>query len=215
MRTPIEYVLERLLVGPSEYLANLADRLIPPESNGQVYDAVTKAFEDIEVADLETNGAPQDQSSEPSPSRDETYRLQLLEAYGREWLREHAPGIYLEIDERARRSLEDYRRQHDLPSLEAAARRWLSQLPPLLARSRELAARWETLTEREQEVTGRYCLGYSAEETIRALPGMRSENTVRAHLNSARAKFGFKKIEHLKIALDGWDFSDFDKTRPR
>ncbi len=70
-------------------------------------------------------------------------------------------------------------------------------------RSEGLAALWDLLSLREQEVAALVCLGHSIIEISNIL--CISENTVRTHTKSVYYKFGMSRKE-LQHALRDWDF---------
>lgn len=70
----------------------------------------------------------------------------------------------------------------------------------------ELAGIWDTLSQREQQVTALTCLGYRSYE-IAGMLGV-SYETVRTHSKHVYAKFGLGRKE-LRLALKDWDFQDW------
>jgi DNA-binding CsgD family transcriptional regulator len=75
--------------------------------------------------------------------------------------------------------------------------------------SDERTARWEMLSERERQVAALSCLGYSAKQI--ALGLHLSTATVQKYRRSALRKMGVRNQQALRQALDGWDFSDWDR----
>jgi DNA-binding NarL/FixJ family response regulator len=71
----------------------------------------------------------------------------------------------------------------------------------------ELEARWDSLTEREQEVTALACLGYRNYEIAETLSI--SHETVKSHLLNTFNKFGIHSRKELRRALKGWDFVEW------
>ncbi|MGE5250989.1 MAG: response regulator transcription factor, partial [Bacteroidota bacterium] len=67
----------------------------------------------------------------------------------------------------------------------------------------DLAAVWDELSPREQQVTALTCLGYPSYE-IAGMLGI-SYETVRTHSKHIYAKFGLNRKE-LRRALKDWDF---------
>jgi len=75
----------------------------------------------------------------------------------------------------------------------------------------ELEVRWDTLTEREQEVTALACLGcrnYEIAETL----GI-SHETVKTHLQNIFTKFDIRSRKELRLALKDWRFEEWWESR--
>jgi DNA-binding CsgD family transcriptional regulator len=70
----------------------------------------------------------------------------------------------------------------------------------------EYAGIWDTLSQREQQVTALTCLGYRSYE-IAGMLGI-SYETVRTHSKHVYAKFGLNRKE-LRLALKDWDFKEW------
>lgn len=71
----------------------------------------------------------------------------------------------------------------------------------------ELETRWDSLTEREQEVTALACLGcrnYEIAETL----GI-SHETVKTHLQNVFTKFDIRSRKELRLALKDWRFEEW------
>lgn len=71
----------------------------------------------------------------------------------------------------------------------------------------ELETRWDSLTEREQEVTALACLGcrnYEIAETL----GI-SHETVKTHLQNIFTKFDIRSRKELRLALKDWRFKEW------
>jgi DNA-binding CsgD family transcriptional regulator len=73
----------------------------------------------------------------------------------------------------------------------------------------EYAGVWDTLSQREQQVTALTCLGYRSYE-IADLLGV-SYETVRTHSKHVYAKFGLNRNE-LRQALKDWDFQEWQDS---
>jgi DNA-binding NarL/FixJ family response regulator len=74
----------------------------------------------------------------------------------------------------------------------------------------ELEVRWDSLTEREQEVTALACLGcrnYEIAETL----GI-SHETVKSHLQNIFTKFDMRSRKELRLALKDWRFEEWWET---
>ena len=74
----------------------------------------------------------------------------------------------------------------------------------------ELEERWDTLTEREQEVTALACLGYRNYEIADTL-GI-SHETVKTHLQNIFTKFDIRSRKELRLALRDWRFDEWWET---
>ncbi len=68
------------------------------------------------------------------------------------------------------------------------------------------AAVWDSLSQREQQVTALTCLGYRSYE-IADMLGI-SYETVRTHSKHVYAKFGLNR-QQLRQALKDWDFQEW------
>jgi DNA-binding NarL/FixJ family response regulator len=71
----------------------------------------------------------------------------------------------------------------------------------------ELEARWDSLTEREQEVTALACMGcrnYEIAETL----GI-SHETIKTHLQNVFTKFNIRNRNELRLALRDWRFEEW------
>lgn len=71
----------------------------------------------------------------------------------------------------------------------------------------ELEERWDTLTEREQEVTALACMGYRNYEIAETL-GI-SHETVKSHLQNIFTKFDIRSRKELRLALKDWGFEEW------
>ncbi len=72
---------------------------------------------------------------------------------------------------------------------------------------------WATLTQREQEVAALACLGYTNREIAVRLNI--AVVTVKVRLQRACTKFGVNTRSQLRLLLEGWDFSAFDRPTYR
>ncbi len=70
----------------------------------------------------------------------------------------------------------------------------------------QYAGLWDSLSQREQQVTALTCLGYRSYE-IADMLGI-SYETVRTHSKHVYAKFGLNRKE-LRLALKDWDFQEW------
>jgi DNA-binding CsgD family transcriptional regulator len=73
--------------------------------------------------------------------------------------------------------------------------------------SDEMWQAWRRLTEREQHVAALTCLGYTNRQ-IAAQLGI-SPETVKTHLRKVLVKFQLSSKAELRVALAGWDFSQW------
>jgi DNA-binding CsgD family transcriptional regulator len=73
----------------------------------------------------------------------------------------------------------------------------------------ELYKRWQSLSPREQEVTALACRG-DTNRQMAARMGV-SEETVKTHVRNALVKFNLHGKGELRMALEEWDFSEWDK----
>ncbi len=71
------------------------------------------------------------------------------------------------------------------------------------------AHRWGRLSPREQQIASLVCLGYSNREIAGRL--VITIETVKSHMSSVLHKFEVINRSELRQALDGWDFSAWDK----
>jgi DNA-binding NarL/FixJ family response regulator len=71
----------------------------------------------------------------------------------------------------------------------------------------ELEARWDSLSEREQEVTALACMGYRNYEIAEML-GI-SHETVKTHLQNIFTKFDIRSRKELHLALQDWRFDEW------
>lgn len=71
----------------------------------------------------------------------------------------------------------------------------------------ELESRWDSLSEREQEVTALACMGYRNYEIADTL-GI-SHETVKTHLQNIFNKFDIHSRKELRLALKDWRFDEW------
>ena len=67
---------------------------------------------------------------------------------------------------------------------------------------------WKRLTPRQQEITVLLSRGYSNQEIARAL--VISLETAKTHVRNVLHKFNLHRREDLRMALENWDFNDWD-----
>lgn len=69
--------------------------------------------------------------------------------------------------------------------------------------------RWQSLTPREQETTALICLNYTTRQVASKL--YISPETVKTHVEHVLQKFGVPNRQKLRMLLQGWDFSAWDR----
>ena len=69
--------------------------------------------------------------------------------------------------------------------------------------------RWQSLTPREQETTALICLNYTTRQI--ALKLYISPETVKTHVAHVLQKFDVPNRQKLRILLQDWDFSAWDR----
>ncbi len=69
--------------------------------------------------------------------------------------------------------------------------------------------RWQTLTPREQEIAALICLNYTSREIAEKLHI--SPETVKTHAEHILVKFGLADRTAMRLTLNGWDFSAWDR----
>jgi DNA-binding NarL/FixJ family response regulator len=75
----------------------------------------------------------------------------------------------------------------------------------------ELEERWDTLTEREQEVTALACMAYRNYEIAETLNI--SHETVKSHMQNIFTKFDIRDRNELRRALKDWRFEEWWEAR--
>jgi DNA-binding CsgD family transcriptional regulator len=88
---------------------------------------------------------------------------------------------------------------------------WVNIGQGQVSRDEAAEAKWNSLTEREQEVLALVCLGkrnYEIAETL----GVAHE-TVKTHLQHIFRKFGLRSKKELRLLLQDWDFSGWWGSR--
>jgi DNA-binding CsgD family transcriptional regulator len=75
--------------------------------------------------------------------------------------------------------------------------------------TRDLWGRWHSLSPREQEVTALICLGYTNYEIAVRL-GI-SHTTIKTHIRNILYKYQMHGKAELRIALEDWDFREWDR----
>ena len=75
--------------------------------------------------------------------------------------------------------------------------------------SQETWCRWQSLSNREQEVAALTCLGYTNHQ-IAAKLGV-SHTTIKTHIRNILTKFQLHGQGELRMALQDWDFREWDR----
>ena len=75
--------------------------------------------------------------------------------------------------------------------------------------TRDLWGHWHSLSPREQEVTALICLGYTNYEIAVRL-GI-SHTTIKTHIRNILYKYQMHGKAELRIALEDWDFREWDR----
>jgi DNA-binding CsgD family transcriptional regulator len=73
--------------------------------------------------------------------------------------------------------------------------------------------RWQSLSPREREVAALACLGYTNREIGKRLDI--SSETVKVRLQHVMMKYGVTSRSQLRMLLQEWDFSEWDKPKRR
>jgi DNA-binding CsgD family transcriptional regulator len=73
--------------------------------------------------------------------------------------------------------------------------------------------RWESLSAREREVAALACLGYTNREIAQRLSI--SPETVKVRLQRVTMKYGVTSRSQLRMLLQEWDFSEWDRPKRR
>lgn len=112
------------------------------------------------------------------------------------------------LDEQLHISIVKLAEQEQLPEEEIHA----GLLAAALAQhhsTRDLWSRWDSLSPREREVTALICLGYTNNE-IAAKLGI-SHTTIKTHIRNILVKYQMHGKAELRIALEDWDFREWDR----
>lgn len=120
----------------------------------------------------------------------------------------HPARREFELDQELIQALRGLAEQEQRPTEDIAA----DLLSLALARqnaSKELVQRWRSLTEREQQVSALTCLNLTNQQIAMRLHI--SPETVKTHVRNALFKFGLHSKAELRMLLEGWDFSAWDK----
>lgn len=69
--------------------------------------------------------------------------------------------------------------------------------------------RWTQLTQREQEIVALVCLNYTSRQIASRLHI--SPETVKSHVERVMLKYNVSNRNDLRMLLNGWDFSAWDR----
>jgi two-component system nitrate/nitrite response regulator NarL len=84
---------------------------------------------------------------------------------------------------------------------------WANAGQTQVSRDAAAAIKWDSLSEREQEVLALVCLGKRNYE-IAGILGIVNE-TVKTHLQHIFRKFGLRSKKELRLLLQDWDFASW------
>ena len=110
------------------------------------------------------------------------------------------------------RSLQDLAEQQQRPKDEVAADLLHYALSQHDTHEYQLA-RWNMLTDREQQVAALVCLGYTNRQISVYLHV--SYETAKTHVRNVLYKFGMRSKSDLRYYLAGWDFSAYRNYKDR
>jgi DNA-binding CsgD family transcriptional regulator len=77
----------------------------------------------------------------------------------------------------------------------------------------KLLVKWQSLGPREREVAALACLGYTNREIAQRLSI--SPETVKVRLQRVTMKYGVTSRSQLRMLLQEWDFSEWDRPKRR
>jgi DNA-binding NarL/FixJ family response regulator len=78
-----------------------------------------------------------------------------------------------------------------------------------LQQDTELVERWNSLSEREQQVTALICIGHRNYQIAEIL--VIAPETVKTHLQNIFSKFNLRSSKELRLVLKDWNFSEWWK----
>ena len=113
---------------------------------------------------------------------------------------------YYELDENLRTALADRADQESRPAEDIQGELLAAGLAQLQT-SDELKARWETLSQRERDVTALTWLGYTNRQMAARMKV--SPDTVKGYVRQALVKFNVHSKDELRMLLALWDFSEW------
>lgn len=71
----------------------------------------------------------------------------------------------------------------------------------------EITDRWDSLSQREQQVVALICLGYRNYQIAEIL--VIAPETVKTHLQNIFAKFNLRSSKELRLVLKDWNFAEW------
>jgi ATP/maltotriose-dependent transcriptional regulator MalT len=116
-----------------------------------------------------------------------------------------SPRVFLQ-DEELIAVIKDVAKQQKRPEEEVIAEFTKVGLNQFLSQN-ELQERWESLSQREQQVVALICLGYRNYEIAQTLSI--APETVKTHLQHIFDKFHLRGSKELRLTLKDWDFRDW------
>lgn len=114
---------------------------------------------------------------------------------------------YFELDESLHTELVALAEREQRPAQEVQAELLAKALAQRQTHG-ELYKRWQSLSPREQDVSGLTCRGYTNRQMAARL-GV-AEETVKTHVRNALVKFNLHGKSELRMALGEWDFSEWE-----
>lgn len=125
----------------------------------------------------------------------------------RDWFR-RGPDENFALDVHTLRSIQRIAQREQRPPGEVASQILDDALRSHLAQE-ENWQRWNQLTQREQEITALVCLNYTTRQIASRLHI--SPETVKSHVERVMLKYGVSQRNNLRMLLNGWDFSAWDR----
>ena len=113
---------------------------------------------------------------------------------------------YFALDEELQAALVDRADRESRPA-EEIQREFVEAGLAQLQTSDELKKRWETLSQRERDVTALTCLKYTNRQMAAKMKV--SPDTVKGYIRQALVKYNVHSKDELRILLELWDFSDW------
>jgi len=76
-----------------------------------------------------------------------------------------------------------------------------------LQQETDMVKRWDSLSQREQQVVALICLGYRNYQIAETL--VIAPETVKTHLQNIFAKFNLRSSKELRLVLKEWNFAEW------
>jgi DNA-binding CsgD family transcriptional regulator len=99
------------------------------------------------------------------------------------------------------------RANREPPPVEEIQEQLLGVGPEQFESAEELKKLWDSLSDREKEITALTCLGYTNRQIAAKL--RIAVNTVKGYVKQALAKYQLHSKAELRNLLEEWDFSDW------